>query len=244
MNKAKGEQVMNKVILQAHDLFKTTGFDYAICGGYGIEMFVGHEIREHGDFDIMVFKEDKHRAVQFMMDKGWLVFGRFMEEGRLITQYLFHKIEDITDSFWDDCKNMWAVKSDCLPNVLDKLDRLQGGIYTYKSRKWLVQGELEFIELEFDAREGRDYIAKENPSIIRPLEKAILYRDDIPYLAPEVILFYKSDKSSSESAYAKPRTEADFKAVMPLLSDESRKWLMDALDTAYPNGYGWLDGLL
>jgi len=26
---------MNKVIMQAHDLFKTAGFDYAICGGFG-----------------------------------------------------------------------------------------------------------------------------------------------------------------------------------------------------------------
>lgn len=46
---------MNNIIQQAHNLFKTAGFDYAICGGYGIDMFAGKELRTHGDFDIVVF---------------------------------------------------------------------------------------------------------------------------------------------------------------------------------------------
>ena len=62
-----------------------------------------------------------------------------------------------------------------------------------------------------------------NPRITRSLDKAILYRDGIPYLAPEIILFYKSDKYSSENPYAKPKTEADFKAAIPLISNESKE---------------------
>ncbi|MCL2398362.1 MAG: hypothetical protein FWC91_01295 [Defluviitaleaceae bacterium] len=233
---------MNEVILQAHDLFKTAGFDYAVCGGFGIDMFAGKELRSHGDFDILVFKEDKHRAVQLMMDKGWPIYGRFMEEGKPATQYLFYKISNITDNFWDDCINMWTIKPNCLPEMY-KFDRLQGDIYSYKPHKWHVQN-FEFIELEFDTREGNDYVVRENPRITRPLDKAILYRDGIPYLAPEIILFYKSDKYSSESPYAKPRTESDFKAIMPILPEESKKWLLDAIDATYPDGYEWLDGLL
>jgi len=76
------------------------------------------------------------------------------------------------------------------------------------------------------------------------MDKAILYRDGIPYLAPEIILLYKSGKGSMQGAYAKPRTEIDFKAIMPLLSEESRKWLLDAINVANPDGYEWLDGLL
>jgi len=234
---------MNKVILQVHDLFKAAGFDYAICGGFAIDMFAGKELREHGDFDILVFREDKHRAVQFLMDNGWIVFGRFAENGS-VWQYLFYKIEDITDSFWDNCANFWAIKPGCLPRVLQKIDRLQGEVYTYQTRKWLVQDNIEFIELAFDVREGGDYVAQENPRIARPLDKAILCRDGIPYLAPEIILFYKSDKYSSENSYAKPRTEIDFKAIMPMLTEESKMWLLNAINTAYPNGYGWMEGLL
>jgi len=234
---------MNRSIYKAHNLFKNAGFDYAICGGFGIEMFAGKEIREHGDFDVLMFKEDKQRTVQFMMDNDWLVFGRFGEHGA-IWQFLFYKVNDITDSFWNDCPNFWAIKNDCLPQVLQKIDRIQDEVYTYQTRKWLVQDELEFIELAFDTRMGDDYIVQENPLITRSLDQAILYRDGIPYLAPEIILFYKSDKGSSNSPYAKPRTEADFKAVVPLLSAESKKWLIDAIEATYPDGYEWLDGLL
>ena len=240
------EENMNKIILQTHEFFKTAGFDYAICGGFALDMFASKEIREHGDFDILVFKEDKHRAVQFMMDRGWDVFGRFAENGS-VWQFLFYKVEDNNDSFWNDCEGVWAIAPGCLPNVLEKIDRLQGSkheVYTYKSRKWLVRDKLEFIELAFDTREGNDYVASGNPKIARSLDKAILYRDGIPYLAPEIVLYYKSGKNSMENAYAKPRTIADFKAIMPILSDESKKWLLDAIGVAFPDGYGWLDGSL
>jgi len=234
---------MNKVILQMNELFKTAGFDYAVCGGFAIDMHVGKELREHGDFDIMVFKEDKYQAIQFLMLNGWDVFGRFMENGA-VWQFLFYKVEDITADFWENCANFWAVKRESLPNVLQKIDRLQGEVYTYQSRKWHVQDEIEFIELEFDTREKDEYVARANPRIAYPLDKAILKRDGIPYLAPEVILFYKSDRYSSENAYAKPRTEADFKAILPNLTAESKKWLLDAIETTYPDGYDWLEGLL
>jgi len=239
----KENKPMNKVILQAHDLFKTAGFEYAICGGFALDMYAGRQLREHGDFDVLVFKEDKHRAVQFLMDKGWAVFGRFGEAGA-VWQFLFYKVDDIADAFWDDCENVWAIKPSCLPDVLQKIDRLQGEIYTYQSRKWLVEEDIEFIELAFDTKENSDYVAQESPRIARPLDKAILYCEDIPYLAPEIILFYKSDKYSSENAYAKPRTEIDFGAILPMLSEESKKWLLNAIDAAYPDGHGWLDNLL
>jgi len=234
---------MNKIIQQGHDLFKTAGFDYAICGGFGLDMFAGKQIRDHGDFDILVFDEDKRRAAQFMLDNGWLLFGRFGEHGA-VWQFLFYKVEDITDAFWDDCPNYWAIKPDNLPQVLQKINRIQGEVYTYQVRKWLVDNEIEFIELGFDNREGDEYVASPNPRVALPMDKAILYRDGIPYLAPEVTLFYKSGKASMESAYAKPRTIADFKAIMPLLPNDRKKWLLDAIEVTYPDGYEWLEGLL
>ena len=233
---------MNNVIIQAHDLFKTAGFDYAICGGFGIDMYVGRELRSHGDFDIAVFQEDRQKAVRFLLDNGWPVYGRFMEKGP-IWQYLFYKIRDFTESFWDECNNIWTVKPGCIPEMY-KLDRLQPEVYSYKQpSEWLVKS-LDFIEIAFDNKEGSDYVAQKSPRIARPLDKAILHHDGIPYLAPEIILFYKSGKYSSENAYAKPRTEIDFKAIMPMLPEESKQWLLNAIDVAYPDGYGWLEKLL
>jgi len=233
---------MHDVIKQAHELFKSAGFDYAICGGFGIEMFAGCELRTHGDFDVLMYKEDKRRAVQFMMDNGWPIYGRFGEVGP-VWQFLFYKVEDINDAFWDDCNNYWAVKPNTTPEMF-RLERMQPLVYSYKQpTEWLVK-ELDFVELAFDTREGDEYVARDNPRVARALDKAILHRDGIPYLAPEIILFYKSDKYSSTSPYAKPRTETDFKATLPLLPDESKQWLLDAIKKTYPDGYAWLDGLI
>ncbi|MCL1787133.1 MAG: GNAT family N-acetyltransferase [Defluviitaleaceae bacterium] len=237
---------MHRLVYKTNSLFKDAGFDYAICGGFALDMFAGKTIREHGDFDVLVFKEEKQRAVQFLQERGWQVFGRFAENGA-VWQFLFYKVDDMADGFWDGCKNFWAVKADALPQVLQKIDRVQGArpeVFTYQTRQWLVKDELEFIELECDTREGGDYVARENPRITRPLEKAILQRDSIPYLAPEVILFYKSDKYSSENAYAKPRTAADFEAIMPMLPAESKEWLVNAIRATYPGGYEWLEGVI
>jgi len=237
---------MHSVILQGNEMFKDAGFDYAICGGFALDMFAGKELRDHGDFDIMVFQEDKASVLQFIKEKGWRSFGRFMEEGRPITQHIFFEVEDITNDYWADCSNFWSVKDDCLGDVLHKLDRLQaiGDVYTYQSRKWHVLDKLEFIEFEFDMRQGNNYVLKKDPEIVRPMDKAILYRDGIPYLAPEIILFFKSDKFSSEHPQVKIKTASDFNAIMPLLPEESKQWLKNAIATVYPDGYEWLDGLL
>jgi len=233
---------MHNVILQAHELFKKAGFDYAICGGFGLEMHAGKELRTHGDFDIAVFIEDRQKAVQFLLDNDWPVYGRFGEVGP-IWQYLFYKISDITDSFWGELPNVWSVRHGGSPEMF-KLERLQPEVYSYKQpEEWLVK-ELDFIELAFDTREGSEYVVRKNPRVTRSLDKAIMYRDNIPYLAPEIILFYKSDKYSSTNPYAKPRTEIDFKAIMPMLSDESKQWLLDAITETYPDGHEWLNGLI
>jgi len=114
---------MHKTILQAHELFKKAGFDYAICGGFGLEMFAGRELRTHGDFDIAVFKEDRQKAVQFLLDDNWPIYARYGEDAP-VWQYIFYKLNDITDPYWHDLPNLWAVQPGVVPQM-HKLDRLQ-----------------------------------------------------------------------------------------------------------------------
>ena len=229
---------MDKLILAAHDLFKNCGFDYCICGGFALDMFTDKVLRPHGDFDIVVFNENKQDAIKFLQDNGWPVYGRFMDTNKSVTQYLFHPVTDPFDCKWDDCENMWAVKPGSFAEMYP-IERIEG-IYSYKIHEPRLQG-FDFIELAFDARNGDDFVVQENPNITLPLDKAILHKDGIPYLAPELVLFYKSDKFSSEHPYIKPKTESDFKTIMPLLSEESKTWLMNAIDIAYPDGHEWLD---
>ena len=233
---------MQNVIYEAHELFKNTGFDYAICGGFAFDMYTGRTLRTHGDFDITVFKEDKHQAVNLLMGMGWQVYGRFMETGKPATNVLFYKVEDIAHSYWDDCINFWAIKPNCFPEMY-KLPRLGGEVYSYKAGKFLVEN-LEFIELEVDTRENGEYVARDNPRIALPMEKAILYREGIPYLAPEVVLFYKSDRFSFETPSVRPKTLQDFETILPMLPAESKVWLQEAITKAYPDGCPWLEGII
>ena len=49
---------MNKLIQEANELLKNGGFDYAFCGGQGLDLFLGYESRTHGDIDICAFRDD------------------------------------------------------------------------------------------------------------------------------------------------------------------------------------------
>ena len=65
---------MNRLIQEADAFLKTGGFDYAICGGFAIELYLDKPIRKHGDIDISAFWEERDKIVLFMQSKGWSVY--------------------------------------------------------------------------------------------------------------------------------------------------------------------------
>jgi len=87
-------------------------------------------------------------------------------------------------------------------------------------------------------------VLNKDKGIVRELSKAILYADGMPYMAPELVLFLKSHQVYSTNVFHKEKTPQDFSEVLPLLPQESRQWLTEALATAYPDGYEWLEKLL
>jgi hypothetical protein len=78
-----------------------------------------------------------------------------------------------------------------------------------------------------DEAEGGDWISWRNSGVRRAIER-IGERSEagIPYLAPEIQLFYKADRP-------RPKDEEDFAAALPLLDPAQRQWLTDAITTAY-----------
>ncbi|UOZ06735.1 nucleotidyltransferase domain-containing protein [Amycolatopsis sp. WQ 127309] len=89
------------------------------------------------------------------------------------------------------------------------------------------------IQVMLDESDGDDWVSRRNPTVRRAL--ADLGRHSaagIPYLAPEVQLFYKSERP-------RPKDEQDFTAVLPVMNGTRRRWLADALGTAHP----WHDRL-
>ncbi len=63
----------------------------------------------------------------------------------------------------------------------------------------------------------------------------LISRDGIPYLAPEIQLFYKAKG-------LRPKDEADFARTLPVLDGQRRQWLAQSLALVHP-GHSWLTKL-
>jgi len=233
---------MDKLILQSQDLFKAADFDYAICGGFALDMFAGKQLREHGDFDMCFFTQDRAKVLQYLMDRGWPIYGRQGGWGEVpIKQFIFYDITDANDPELAHY-GFWAVKPDGWMEMF-KLPRTNEGTYSYYNHGFNAE-EFTFIEVGIDHKEGNEYILLEDPKVALPMEQAILYKDGVPFLAPEIILLYKTDEWSATNSYLGPKMVKDFHAVMPLLSTEQKDWLLNAIKTAHGEHTPWLDEAL
>ena len=74
-----------------------------------------------------------------------------------------------------------------------------------------------------DESSDGDWVSRRNPGIRRPIAGiGKTSTNGIPYLAPEIQLFYKAKN-------LRPKDETDFTAVLPSLTREQRQWLSDAI---------------
>lgn len=74
-----------------------------------------------------------------------------------------------------------------------------------------------------DESDGSDWVSRRDRRIRRPVDTLGFHTPDgIPYLAPEVQLFYKATNPC-------PKDEADFAAMLPLLTADQRQWLHGSL---------------
>jgi hypothetical protein len=92
------------------------------------------------------------------------------------------------------------------------------------------------LQLMLGPAAGGRWVFRRDPRIARPIERlGRRTADGVPYIAPEVQLLFKARGPLAKD-------EADFAAALPLLDDEARGWLADALALHLP-GHLWLDRL-
>ncbi|THV30005.1 nucleotidyltransferase domain-containing protein [Glycomyces paridis] len=92
------------------------------------------------------------------------------------------------------------------------------------------------LQFMLDESEGGQWVSRRDPRIRRPV--AAIGRtgpDGLPYLAPEIQLFYKAKG-------LRPKDEADFAAALPVLDSPQRRWLRESLALTHP-GHVWIDRL-
>ncbi|OKH99334.1 amino acid transporter [Streptomyces sp. CB02923] len=83
------------------------------------------------------------------------------------------------------------------------------------------------IQVMLDESRGREWVSRRNPRVRRPIGAlGDTSADGIPFLTPEVQLFYKAGAP-------RPKDEADFGAALPVLTQRQRRWLADAITDTY-----------
>jgi hypothetical protein len=112
------------------------------------------------------------------------------------------------------------------------------------------QKKLDYIELLFNTRDNGFFVYRRNSNIQRSLAQTIMMHGSIPYLAPEIVLLYKSSfiQKNTQGAIEQNQTSIkdyrhDFSICLPFMKDDQKQWLKKALQTEYINGHEWLRSL-
>ena len=91
-----------------------------------------------------------------------------------------------------------------------------------------------FVELLFNVRDEACWRYRRDLEVSMPLERALYTSaSGLPALAPEIALLYKSSQPDD------PWNHADLHAALPALSEDARRWLIEALRRANP-AHPWL----
>jgi hypothetical protein len=101
--------------------------------------------------------------------------------------------------------------------------------------RWPDGFQVEFLLNDFDPTSA-EWLFRRDHRIRRPLDTAFAANGGIPYLAPELVLLYKSNTASAKD-------QTDFDVVGPHLSTEQRSWLSGALAVTAP-GHRWASILM
>jgi hypothetical protein len=158
-----------------------------------------------------------------MQQRGWNVFKRV--SGELLRYF------SSPDELAPDDIAVFCIKPNC---SFIELKPFKDNMYAWKILSH-EQKNFDFIEVIFNPLIDRKVAICQFPGISRPLEKAILYHGGIPHMSPELVLFYKA-MTVDRTSY-----QLDFDLSVPFLSNESKGWLIKALEVSYPEGHKWLD---
>jgi hypothetical protein len=101
---------------------------------------------------------------------------------------------------------------------------------------WVREPDTGVYRLDIfrEPHDGDTWICRRDETIRLPYAQIIeTTPDGLPYLVPEIVLLFKAK-------HGRPKDEADFAGVLPLLSPARRTWLADALVRVHP-GHRWLE---
>lgn len=215
---------MNHLIREANTLLKNGNFEYAFCGGFAIELFLNREIRKHGDIDISAYWSDRDHIIRFMQSLGWQVY-------EMCGGGVAHRIIDISKQLKTK-RNIFCFRDNCELITLTPRDDEDMYSIEFDHRG---QTSLNFLEFLFNDRNTTDFLYARNNEIALPLSDAILYENNIPYLAPELVLLYKSTDILRQGY------QLDYDSALLKMNEGQKGWLKKSLLKMNPLGHKWID---
>lgn len=215
---------MNQLIIEANDLLKNGGFEYAFCGGQAVDLFLGYDSRTHGDIDVCAFWNERDKIILYMQSRGFQVY-EMLGGGRA------HRITDVSNQIYEK-RNIFCFKEGC---PLVKLYPLDENDCCWMEFFHVGQTELNFIEFLFNDRSDADFEYARDREVKRELDKAMLSHNGVPYMSPELCLLYKSTDIEREGY------QQDFELAYKAMNGEQREWLKNALTRLYPEGHKWIN---
>jgi hypothetical protein len=99
-----------------------------------------------------------------------------------------------------------------------------------------IEAQVWQMQIMLAEAEGTEWFSRRNSNIRGKRNELFVDYHGIPCIKVEVQLLYKASN-------IRPKDEFDFQMCLPLMSDDSRKWLAHQLQLSFPQGHRWLDSL-
>jgi Aminoglycoside-2''-adenylyltransferase len=182
-------------VLAVRSLLSALTVPYWIAGGWAIDLAVGRVTRDHADVDIMLLERDEHALRTDLTEVDVQLIGRDGQPGP-----------------WPAGRRLLAGPGPG-PRRSIGADRL-----VLHSKNLPLPAEVllaSAVGACWVYYRGARYIS-------RPLAGITRNRDGIPFLAPEVVLLFKSRSKSDKD-------QRDVETALPVLNAEQRSWLQDTL---------------
>ena len=198
---------------------------WALAGGWAVDAWLGRLTRDHGDVDVAVFESDRQALFELLV--GW--------------QLIAHEWGEVTQGgadLWDGCPLMLPA------HIHGRSPEASGPLperFDPRGMRVLSVDDGFWLDICLCERSGREWVLNREPRVALPLAECIRQSGwGLPTLAPEAILFFKATLYVGTKNHLRPRDEADFVALLPLLTEEQRQWLREAVSGVYVGDHPWV----
>jgi hypothetical protein len=195
-----------------------------VCGGWAVDAWLGQVTRQHGDFDIAIFHDDQQ--VLFEHLAGWNLIAHDPN------------VAGATTEPWDGRTLDLPAHIHARPGGARNRDLLEAWVRTPGSQSRDGQD----LEVILNKREADVWVMDEERRVSLPVGRSFRPALGVPVAVPEALMFFKATAYRGVPGYPRAHDEADFGALVPLLSADGLAWLREAItlvDSAHP----WLTTL-